>query len=83
MIVSKWNRGLCDKFASKGASQKRMMNTGASFLVAPHNLSFNKRAIQASEENHNNVLSSINHILAKHNASEAKQLKCMTEEMAK
>ena len=59
------------------------MNKGASFLVAPHNLTFNKRAIAASSKNHENVLSSIEHILAKHNAKEAKAMQGMTEEMAK
>ena len=60
-----------------------MLNKATSFLVAPHNLSFNKRAMEASKSNHKNVLSSIEKILAKHNAKEAKAMRGMTEEMAK
>ena len=83
MIVSKWNTKYGTGFATKDASSREMMNRGASFLVAPHNLTFNKRAIEASQQNHNNVLSSIEQILGKHNAKEAKAMKGMTEEMAK
>ena len=60
-----------------------MLNKGASFLVAPHNLTFNKRAVQASSSNHENVLNSIETILAKHNAKEEKAMRGMTEEMQK
>ena len=60
-----------------------MLNKGASFLVAPHNLTFNKRAVQASSSNHENVLNSIETILAKHNSKEEKAMRGMTEEMQK
>ena len=59
------------------------MNRGASYLVTPHNLAFNKRAIQAAEKNHENVVSSIKKVLDKHEVKEAKRMRGMTEEMAK
>ena len=86
MFVNKWNTKYGSGFATKEASvdgPNQMLNKGTSFLVAPHNLSFNKRAMEASKSNHTKVLGSIEKILAKHNAKEAKAMRGMTEEMAK
>ena len=86
MFVNKWNTKYGSGFATNEASvdgPNQMLNKGTSFLVAPHNLSFNKRAMEASKSNHTKVLGSIEKILAKHNAKEAKAMRGMTEEMAK
>jgi len=48
------------------AAKESTLNKGVSFFVAPHNLSFNKRAIRATEENHIKVMDDLNLILSKH-----------------
>lgn len=40
-IMSKWNVSFANSFGSKEANMETL-NRGASFLVAPHNVSFNK-----------------------------------------
>ena len=59
------------------------MNRGASYLVTPHNLSFNKRAIKAAGTNHDKVVGSIQSMIDKHEFKQAKRMRGMTEEMAK
>ena len=66
-IISKWNASFISKFDSKKRdSTHGPMNRGATFLVAPQNLSFNKRAIKANEQNHVRVMDSIQSIISKH-----------------
>ena len=58
------------------------MNKGASFLVAPHNMSYNKHAVKASDKNHQHVINDLENILNRHKAIEEKQMKGLSEEMA-
>ena len=46
---------LAESLASKKA-RLQTMNKGASFLVQPHNLVYNKHAINAIETNHKRAL---------------------------
>ena len=46
-ITSKWNMHLAESLASKKAKLQKM-NHGASFLVSPHNMTFNKHAINSN-----------------------------------
>ena len=50
-------------------------------MVAPHNLTFNKRAIKASETNHQSVVATLTSILSKHQAKEDKKNKGLSAEM--
>lgn len=59
------------------------MNRGASFLVAPHNLSFNKRSIQACDSNHAKVVDGLESILQKHKIEEEKKTKGLSDELVK
>ena len=58
------------------------MNRGASFLVAPQNLTFDKRAIQASESNTASVIKNLESILQSHKDAEEKRLQGVSEEIA-
>ncbi len=44
-------------------------------------MSFNKRAIKATEQNHNKVLEDLNSIIHKYDQEEAKQLRGLSPEM--
>lgn len=57
------------------------MNRGASYLVASHNMVFNKTAIKATESNHVKVVDSMQKILNKHEAKEARKVLHMSPEM--
>ena len=46
-IMSKWNVSFANSFGSKEANMETL-NKGASFLVAPHNLSFSKHTKQVA-----------------------------------
>ena len=81
MMNTKWNSRFVTSFATKEATAETM-NKGISYLVAPHNLSFNKRAIQTNGSNHTSVIGSIQEILDRHNVKESKKLKGMSPEMA-
>lgn len=81
-ILSKWNMKFANSFGSKEITTETM-NRGASFLVAPHNLSFNKRSIQASDSNHQNVLAGLESILHKHQVAEEKKMKGLSEELVR
>ena len=81
-ILSKWNMKFANSFGSKELTTETM-NRGASFLVAPHNLSFNKRSIQASDGNHQNVIAGLESILYKHQIEEEKKMKGLSEELVK
>jgi len=72
---------LADSLASKKA-KLQTLNKGASFLVQPHNLSFNKHAIKVTEQNHQRVIGDLHNILNKHEIAEARKLKGLSEEMA-
>ena len=72
-------------FINKFDSTKRdathgPMNRGATFLVAPQNLTFNKRAIRANEQNHVKVMDSIQGIISKYDEKEAKRLRGLSLE---
>ena len=81
MMMTKWNAKFVTGFATKEATAETM-NKGLSHLVAPHNLSFNKRAIQSNNKNHSSVIGSIQAILGRHQIKEDKKLKGMSPEMA-
>ena len=49
-------------------------------MVAPQNLSFNKRAIKANEQNHIRVMDSVQSILSKHDEKEARRLRGLSLE---
>ena len=54
------------KYASSFASKemrKEALNKGTSFIVAPHNKQFDKKAIIATENNHKKVIEDIESIL--------------------
>ena len=61
--------------------RKETLNRGASFLVAPHNLTFDKKAIIASETSHNKVIEDLEKILSKHKAAESKRLEGLSADM--
>ena len=71
--MSKWNIQFANGFGSK-AQQKETLNRGASFLVAPHNLTYDKRAIKASEANTSSVIQNLESILQNHKDAEEKKL---------
>ena len=72
---------LAESLASKKA-RLNSMNKGASFLVQPHNLVYNKRALDAVDGNHHRVLGDLQQILDKHEAAEAKKIRGLSLEMA-
>lgn len=57
------------------------MNKGASYLVAPHNLTFNNRAMNVTHGNHSRVVSDIKAIIDRHNAAEAQKLAGLSPEI--
>ena len=68
---------------SEASHESSLFNRGASYLVAPHNLTFNKNAVDANAQNRSNVIESIQTILTKHKFEEAKKKKNMsTDELA-
>ena len=69
--MSKWNKAMTNTVGGKDV-QSQVLNKGASFLVAPHNMSFNKHAIKATEENHVKVIGDLNQIISKYQEEEAK-----------
>lgn len=80
-LLSKWNMKFSNYFGSKEAMAETM-NRGASFLVAPHNLSFDKRSINATSGNHAKVVDGLESILQKHKIEEEKKTKGLSEELA-
>ena len=64
-IMSKWNVSFANSFGPKEANMETL-NRGASFLVAPHNISFNKHSKQVAEANHSKVVEGLESILHKH-----------------
>ena len=81
MVLSKWNQKFVSNVGSREVNQETL-NRGASFLVAPHNLTFNKHAIQASGSNHQKVVEGLESILKQHSEAEEKALKGLSPEMA-
>ena len=63
--MSKWNVSFTNSFGSKEVNMETL-NRGASFLVAPHNIQFNKRSMKVSEVNHQKVVDGLEQILYKH-----------------
>ena len=59
------------------------LNRGTSYLVAPHNVTFNKKGMDASNANHIKVVNSLQGILDKHDAKESRAVKGMSPEMMK
>ena len=66
-ILAKWNNQFVSNFSSREASIE-MMNKGASFLVAPHNVTYDKRAINATERNHHHVQTTLEDFIGKFKA---------------
>ena len=81
-IMSKWNVSFANSFGSKEANMETL-NRGASFLVAPHNISFNKHSKQVAEANHSRVVEGLESILHKHKLLEEEKTKGLSEELAK
>ena len=50
--------------------------------MAPHNLSFNKRAQRATHSNREKVAEQLQAIIDKHNSEQEKKMKNMSPEMA-
>lgn len=72
------------KYAGNVANKemrKETLNKGASFLVAPHNLTFDKKAIIAAERNHKKVIEDLETILSNHKAAEEKRLEGLSADM--
>ena len=59
------------------------LNSGASFLVAPHNLRFEKRVQKATNKIRDGVKDSIQYIMGKHDKAEAKRLYGLPPEIVK
>ena len=66
-ILAKWNNQFVSNFSSREASIE-MMNKGTSFLVAPHNVTYDKRSINATERNHSRVQTTLEDFLDKFRA---------------
>ena len=58
------------------------LNRGASFLVAPHNISFDKHSKKVCESNHSKVVEGLESILKKHKLLEEQKMKGLSEELA-
>lgn len=56
--MSKWNQSFTDKFSTK-EQKKQTFNKGASFLVAPNNFSFDKKALKAVNQNRDHVMNGL------------------------
>ena len=79
--MSKWNVKFAHSFGSNKVNRETL-NKGASFLVAPHNMSYNKHAVKVSDKNHQKVIDDLETILNRHKEEEEKQMKGLSEEMA-
>ena len=66
-VLSKWNNQFVNNFSSREASIE-MMNKGTSFLVAPHNVSYDKKTINATERNNSRVQTTLEDFLGKFKA---------------
>ena len=66
-IIAKWNNQFVSNFSSREASIE-MMNKGTSFLVAPHNVSYDKKTINATERNSSRVQTTLEDFLGKFKA---------------
>ena len=82
-FVSKWNTKYTDDYRESNRRPSDILNRGASFLVAPSNLTYNMRAKRASESNHVRVVDQLQGIISKHEAKEAKKTRGMTLEQIK
>ena len=80
--MSKWNVSFTNSFGSKEANAETL-NRGASFLVAPHNMSFSKHTKNVAEANHTRVVEGLESILHKHKLLEEQKTKGLSEELAK
>ena len=69
-ILSKWNQKFAQSLDSEEA-YRDTLNSGASFLVAPHNLRFDKQVQTATNKIRDGVKDSIQYIMGKHDKAEA------------
>ena len=78
-LLSKWNR----KFVKDQAvhkNTKKVLNRGLSYLVAPHNLTFDKKSIKVYETNKTKVIGDCDKIIKKYDDMIEHKLKGMSSE---
>ena len=79
--MHKWNKQFASAIGTI-ANQKETFNRGASFLVAPHNVTYDRKTRHASELNHYKVVENLESILQKHKADEDKKMQGLSAEIA-